>query len=165
MYGTVTSNYFYTFYRAYMISKKLPYLQDRELVKKVHSEVWKTVLDHYINNEGGVYLDNLGYLCHMITPVQKFTFNKKSKRVTREETNGYYYRHICMGVRKNRSNYHHLIFSPILIKKLRELMRKGKRYRFLYREVQAKTYRKRGWKIKHLFDDKSLKYYKRENKK
>ena len=153
----ITSNYFYSFYREYLKSKRLKPITPREDAVRIQSLLWQVVLEHYMDNEGGVYLDNLGYLCHMIRPRRRFYYNRKFGLINHEHTNGYSYRHFCIVIRKSVKRYFNLKLQVSITKRCRYRMNKGLRYRFLYREVNAKLYKKKGWVLKNIYKPEFLK--------
>lgn len=155
IFGTTCSNYFYTFYREWCRRRRWIGIKDRKEAMALRVIVWHTILEHYLENEGGVYLENLGYLCHMIIPNQSVgnkicTLNGKAYR------NGYRYRHVCLEIRRNRAHYFYLDLSKATMQKSREAMRRGRRYRFLYREVLASLYTNKSWRPSIIYEDKFL---------
>lgn len=155
--STIYSNYFVSYYHKQMISKKglmKRTIMDRSEVLSLLSLIWKTVSEHYLENDGGVYIDNIGYLCHMIVPHQKFGISRITNDVIRMGTNGYKYNHTVLDF-SSYKRYYHLVISDYLKKKSKNKMNKGKRYRFLYNEVQAKKHIFKDFQIKNVCD---LKY-------
>lgn len=128
-------------------------LSDRDEILKIQALIWETVVEHYIENEGGVYIDNFGYLCHIIRPKKKFIIFRAKNEVARMKTDGYKYDHMVfdfMPVNK----YFHVCVLPFLQKKCKMIMNKGRRYKFLYKEVCNK---------RHLFKGRNLpRVYKKE---
>lgn len=57
--------------------------------------------------------------------------------------------------------YYHLELSKYLQDRSKSEMRKGRRYRFLYNEVDAKRHIFRDYVIKRVFEDKDLNYKKK----
>ena len=152
----MSSQDFPAFYRFFMKNSRRG---RKRIIKKnadilyLQSVIWKTIVEHYLNNIGGVYIDNLGYLCHRIVPRQSFPITRNKRIVAKIETNGYVYRHECLDflwMKRDKKIYYHLHLSKILKKKSNELMKKGVKYKFLYREVMAK---------KHIFREQNIPSY------
>lgn len=130
---------FSPFYRSYAKIKQLPrkhIILDRDELMKCHSMIWKAVRKHYLEDEGGVYIHNLGYLCHFIRGWQKFYVNNLSRRIQRRETNGYSYLHFCYDFFPV-NQFFHLYLDKILINNAIRKMANGTKYKFLYREVSS----------------------------
>lgn len=122
-------------------SKRAQYkrlILEKSEVMKIQHELWKTVREHYIENEGGVYISNLGYLCHIMRPKRKLFANHISNTIIRMQTNGYLFRHVCLDF-SPKLQYFHLYKSIIKTVKheCNKRLKKGKRYKFLYNEVIA----------------------------
>lgn len=156
---TVSSKYFAFYYHRVMRGdRKKPkkgMIIDPKEILNIQNEIWKTVADHYINNDGGVYIDHIGYLCHIIVPRQSYVASKYFVR--RQSTNGYRYKHIGLEIEKER-RYYHLIPHPYLVLKCKKEMIKGKRYRFLYNEVVTRVDVLRMWIMKKVSDVSKLKH-------
>lgn len=135
----IANVYFVPFYRSLLKKRAARYkhvLSSKEEILECQSLIWRTVAEHYIENDGGVYINNIGYLCHIICPVRKLSICKITNDINRKHTDGYKYTHDCMDfLPKNK--YFHLVVQKSLRKKCHDLMNKGKRYKFLYREVQS----------------------------
>lgn len=131
----VLTNLFPSFYHRSTKSKKSKdiLIKDYDEVRRVHSIIWKTILDHYINNEAGVFLKNLGYLCHIMSPEIKFIKHRQRKR-HRQLMDGRVYRHECLDFFP-KFKYCHTFISPALSKKIDKDIKDGKKYKFLYNEV------------------------------
>ena len=99
--------------------------------------IWKTIAEHYIRNEGGVYLDNIGYLCHIIRPEKKFSIRGKLSK-KRVMAGGYGYRHVCLQMEMTRlgrmRHYVSVDISGFMKKQCDAFILKGYKYKFLYRE-------------------------------
>lgn len=139
----ITQSDFATFYKKFMKKRKgrKRVISDRYEICRLQSIIYKTIQEHYLNNEGGVYIDNLGYLCHRIIPHQSFVKSHFGDDISKLGTNGYKYRHECLDflwMKKNHRSYYHLILSGLLQKRCDRLMWDGLKYKFLYREVFAK---------------------------
>ena len=130
---------FNPFYRSYVKIKQLPrkhIIPDRNELAKCQSMIWKAVRRHYLEDEGGVYIHNLGYLCHFIRCWQKFYVNNLSRRIQRRETNGYSYLHFCYDFFPI-NQFFHLYLDKKLIEESMKKMESGTKYKFLYREVSS----------------------------
>lgn len=161
---TISSYYFVSFYHKQMRRKngmKKGTISDRDEVLSLLSIIWQTVAEHYLNNDGGVYVEHIGYLCHMMIPGRKFYVSKMTGDVCRMGTNGIKYNHTCLDFGDTK-RYFHLELSGYLKSKSKEKMRSGKKYRFLYNEVMAKMGYGRPWKITKVFDDNKLMFKKRK---
>lgn len=136
---SILGSSFVPFYRSLTAKKKTKrrhVISDRRDIMQCHSLIWKTIRDHYLENEGGVYINNIGYLCHVIRPVRTLYINPVTKDINRKGTDGYKYSHECMDFMP-KNKFFHLVLQPALKKKSRNLMNSGRRYKFLYREVQS----------------------------
>ena len=134
--------YYYNIYspkRRNLIKQK-----DREDIYKIQSMIWKTIREHYINNEAGLYLQNIGHLCHIVHPKIKFTH----ATVNRNALGGRKYFHICLdGFPKDR--YCQIVFNKSLKGDIREAMvDNGKRYKFLFDEIEAHKKNLKRWRLK-----------------
>ena len=49
---------------------------DKNDILECQSLIWKVIRDRYLEDEGGVYINNIGYLCHKINPNRKIYLNK-----------------------------------------------------------------------------------------
>ena len=84
-------------------------------ILECQSLIWKVIRDKYLDNEGGVYINNIGYLCHKINPNRKIYLNKLTGTINRRGTGGYSYVHTCIDFMP-RNKYFHLYISPALTK-------------------------------------------------
>ena len=105
--------------------------------------------------DAGVYVDNVGYLCHVLIPGQRFAVRRDLDIVSRLGTNGYLYNHLAMDFADSK-RYYHFVIQDSLKKKLRVKMNKGRRYRFMYNEILAKRRVFKDFQIKRVFEDKEL---------
>lgn len=151
---SICNNYFVSFYKRMMKRKqvgKKRIISDRYKVKKLQNIIWETVLEHYIQNEGGVYIDNFGYLCHIINPKRNFGINHLIGEVMNIHTNGHRYRHVVLDF-SPKSQYYHIDLSTLTKRKSR-----NKKYKFLYREVCAKRHLGKVPRIPKVFKEEELK--------
>lgn len=160
---TIQSDFFVAYYH-HIYKRKGGYkkgtISNYDEVLKLLSTIWETVYEHYMETDGGVYIDNIGYLCHPIIPAeQKFIVTKTFDNVIREETNGRAYRHTVLDFAEPK-RFYHLVLQEYNRKKAVALMNKGKRYRFMYNEVMAKKHIFNDFKIKKVFEDRRLKHKK-----
>lgn len=137
----ITGKAFIEYYRA-MMSKYSKYVRKhRELrnkidVLEVQNTIWETVKEHYINNEGGVNVDHIGYFCHIVRPERKMAISRYKKGIVRAFTNGYIYRHIVLS-KFSKDRYFH-IYKCVTIdikNKCKDMMKKGYPYKLFYTEV------------------------------
>lgn len=145
---SIATNYFYSFYKRTMASRRIKkgrMISDRSKLLKLQSIIWKTVAEHYIENEGGVYLDNFGYLCHIINPKKNFSINHLIGEVRNIHTGGYKYRHTALDFPFFR-RYYHLEIENSVKRKSRD-----RKYKFLYREVLAKRHIEKDFRIFKIF--------------
>ena len=116
-----------------------------------HKALWMTIRKHYIENEAGVYINHIGYLCHIMGPRVNFRINLKN----RKELEGRIWHHVCIDAYPTSLNSmlseentrfvstqppeappFHFYFKNSVIQACRdEMVKNGKRYRFLYKEV------------------------------
>lgn len=130
---------FVPFYRAMM--KRSPkrrkhIILDEKEITRCHSMIWMKVKEHFMEDEGGVYIDNIGYLCHMINRTRNIYLTPFKKRLVNRETNGYLYDHVCYDFHPRNQYYHLAFFNPI-VERCKAMMKEGLRYKFLYREVTS----------------------------
>ena len=132
-----------SFYRYYRIYTKGAYKARRRVmgspsnVSKIISLFLKLVREHYLYDEGGVYLKKLGYFCTMICPKRsrRMEIVKGNNWTDRTSTNGYYYKHLVLPVKGE--SYVFTLYDRLARQK-RRLMRQGVRYKFLHRELALK---------------------------
>lgn len=126
------------FYSAIMDRKKRTAkrkIKSKRDLNLIHSAIWSTITRLYEESEGGVYIENVGYFCHVIKTHRKWVVNPLTDAPTRPRTNGYPYRHVVLDMGKQRRCYH--IFRSIqthLRKKLGRLSPE-KRYKLRFNEV------------------------------
>ncbi len=71
---SIQSPYFAAYYHRLMKRKngfKKGMIRDRGEILRLLSIIWKTVSEHYVEADAGVYVDNVGYLCHVLIPGQR----------------------------------------------------------------------------------------------
>lgn len=158
--GQTSSRYFLFYYREWCRRARKKAMKDDKAIMKIRTLLMETIEEHYLNNEGGVYLENIGYLCHMVVPNRKLLSytGVGTKFLTRKKMNGFYYKHLCIPIEKKGTKYYNLDLSWLLVKKCKELMEKGVRYRFLYREVIDRTHRVKPWSLIRIWEPKFTKY-------
>ena len=61
---------------------------DKNDILECQSLIWKVIRDRYLEDEGGVYINNIGYLCHKINPNRKIDLNKLTGTINRRGTGG-----------------------------------------------------------------------------
>jgi hypothetical protein len=117
--------------------------RDDATISSLFAAIWKTVARHFVENEAGVYIRNLGYFCHLAhtelthqkwvqgTPGRKLDIpvvhrsgRNWHKLLLREKRKGHYYFLV--------DTFHRDVNREVYIK-----MRAGNTYRFLWRDVQA----------------------------
>lgn len=106
-------------------------IKDRMEVLRCLSIILKTIAEKYINNEGGVFISNFGYLCHIMKPERKIFINGLTKEVARKSTGGYMYRHLCLDFMPV-NQFFHFYFGKAIKCKIAKFMNKGYTYKFLY---------------------------------
>ena len=144
--GWMRRTYFATFYKDYAKHKKHSVLKDRKAIGDIAFKLWETVGDHFLTNEGGVYLDNIGYICHVIRT--KKTYKFFNNIVADDNADGNSYDSVVMPMRYfNRRWNFSVEISEALRKRSSEAVRDGYRYRFLYKELKSLLPGRRGWKI------------------
>lgn len=112
-------------------------IKDRKDVCLVHKEIWKAIADAYVENVGGVYLKELGYLCHVLAST------KNSPGKAAQVLYGRRYRHLVLPIKKGRFyGYYFLWLHKPLIKRCDEYVAQGYRYKFLHRGVDLLKYKK-----------------------
>lgn len=137
----ITDQGFRHFYRS-MISKngrrRKHYISDNKDIMECQSLIWKVIRERFEEDEGGTYINNIGYLCHVISPNRRIYLNPVTNTINRRGTGGYLYSHTCIDFMP-RNRYFHLYIMPELVRKCRRLMNGGRRYKFLYREVESES--------------------------
>lgn len=104
---------------------------------KIQGVLWKTIKEHYLNNEGGVCINNLGYFCHL-AEIKQQTYAKRviSKYIF---TNGYKYVSLLwrFPFTKKFQTYYFVMDSivPGFRRERNSRLEYGVRYRFLKREI------------------------------
>lgn len=132
---------FVKFYRSILNQSNLgksAMIADRKEVLRCQSLIWDVIAKSYLRNDGGVYINNLGYLCHVIRPKARINPNNPyyRKGVNREALEGYRYIHVCYDFNL-KNTYFRIEPSERIKLACRIYMNKGKRYKFLYREVES----------------------------
>lgn len=137
---------FGSFYKSYLKGRKdseKSVIPRRDDVLVCQSAIWRAIANNYLSNDGGVFIDHVGYLCHMIKPTRaKHQGPFKPKRPRKAD--GYKYYHFCLNLSDE-----HAYFTIDLLDSLREAIEdyveRGKRYKFMYREVDSerRTFGKR----------------------
>ena len=73
---SITSYKTYKYYRKITgKSDLLPgkdWIAKRDIFGVVYKELINSIITHYIENEAGVYISHMGYLCHIINPNVKY---------------------------------------------------------------------------------------------
>lgn len=131
-------SFYYHIMARYRVGIKKTVFDVKDL-RKIQSEIFKTIREHYVNNDGGVYINNLGYFCHMMVPESRMAITPFNKTIRYEHTNGYMFKHLVLDDRKGTGKYYS-IFSDVLAlvkKESNTKIKNGKRYKFLYREVES----------------------------
>lgn len=144
--GRFIRPYFVTYYKDYARHKKHSVLEDRVAVSRILCELWKTVGDHFLTNEGGVYLDNIGYICHVIRPRKRYgSFNNG---IADNNADGNNYDSTVMPMRYFNRRWNFTVeVSEALRTASSNAVKEGYRYRFLYKELKSLLPGRRGWKI------------------
>lgn len=126
------------YYRSIMSQTKVRAkreIKSTEDINKIHKMIWETIRDMYERSEGGVYIENIGYFCHVIKLSRKWGMNNLTNTPIKPSTNGYPYRHVVLEMEGKRRYYH--IFRSILptLKKKLDKMAGHKRYKLRINEV------------------------------
>lgn len=155
----IFTNYFWHYYTLFGNGKGRSVMASYSDFKKVIEAIWKTVRHRYIYNEGGVYIDNIGYLCHIIRPESKpgnsIRISVRNKK--RKKKGGYNYRHISIPVGRSRKSVlsKYIFLEPL--KSIKEeseaVLLAGYRYRFLYREVIEHLRKVHTFRIKRIYNE------------
>lgn len=156
---SISSRAFYTFYRDHIKSKrrsKKNSIKGRQKVLDLQATIWETVAEHYLENQAGVYIDNIGYLCHMIKPERDLSISPFVNEIKYINSNGYKYRHLALEL-SDKKRYFHLFLNTNLIGKSKAKIAKRTRYRFLYNEVMAKKHAIKDKIIRKVYDKSKLK--------
>lgn len=137
---SIADKFCHTFYRI-LISKNRDSLRcsvNRDEYREIQRELFRTIADEYVNNDSGVFISNLGYLCHIIKPERKVSISKNTGGILRSATNGYLYRHVCLDFFP-RGQFYHLStnLSSTLKVRCKARSRKGFVYKFNFREVKS----------------------------
>lgn len=143
-------------------------------ILKIQSELWREVAEQYLNNNDGVYLEHIGYLCHVLFDTKpKYIVRKNVRASSNTEegyefypdvrlmgTNGYRYTHTVLDFADTK-RFFHLVLSDYLKSKARKLMGKGKRYRFAYNEVKTKMDLMKTWAMPKVYKDNKIRFLKK----
>lgn len=111
-------------------------------VMKVQDTIWSVVSDMYKEKEGGVYIDNIGYLCSVISRRHKWGICSLNGKPLRSGTNGYLYRPIVFDFRPRQYYHIHKALNDNLVRHMR-LKSQKKRMKLFLSEV--KSFRKCFW--------------------
>lgn len=143
---SISTCHFVSFYHKIMrrneILKKRS-ISSRRKVLRALSLILETISDRYLLNEGGVYLRNIGYLCHIMNPVRKRRLSNVTGDMVRKHTDGYLYRHVCLDF-SEKGRYYHLYNFKTVDDRIKMYMKtNNKTYKFLYRIVRSEMKRRR----------------------
>lgn len=120
-------------------SRRARCIMNERDVMKIQDVIWSTVADMYKEKEGGVYIDNIGYMCSVMTKRHSWCVCNLDGKPMRSGTNGYLYRPIVFDFR-NRQYYHiHKAINGDLNRYMK-LKSQEKRLKLFLSEV--KSYRK-----------------------
>lgn len=144
--GWLKRPYFVTFYKDYVKYKRHSVITDRKDVANILCELWKTVGDHFLTNEGGVYLDNIGYICHVIHTKKRYKYFDNEVMENNSDGNRYDCAIIPFRYFNRRWNFS-VEVSMALRQSSHKIVKDGYRYRFLYKELKSLLPGRRGWKI------------------
>ena len=137
---------FEKYYEEYIRKRKIPkerILSNKDDLRKIHNELWKTVQELYVESEGGIYIDNIGYFCHVIQPKRKWRISGLTNRPEMPRTNGYRYRHMVIELHDSRNGLYMInnkkIFYHIyksILPHVRDKMNK-KKYKLRIKEIAS----------------------------
>lgn len=133
---------FIAFYRSILNQSKrgkAAMIPDRKETLRCQSLIWDVIAKSYMRNDGGVYIDNVGYFCHLVNPKRMYRVTRwkdGTVAMTRQGRDGYNYIHSCYDFKPNNT-YFRIELSARLKIYCDMYMNKGKRYKFLYREVDS----------------------------
>lgn len=113
------------------------------------SLILKTIAERYINNEGGVFISNFGYLCHIMKPDRKLYINAFTNDIALKHTRGYTYRHLCLDFMPVNQFFHFYV-GKALKRKITTFMKKGYTYKFLYDIVTSEKRRIGNRRVKQM---------------
>lgn len=139
-YVTLVDYDFVDFYRTIMGRKKNTtkrQIRGMREIHVVHREIWREIYKSFVEVEGGVYIDGIGYFCHIMNPRRKWRLNSLTKLPRKHRTNGYRYNHILLNV--TRSNQYYCMYKYLTddLKKKLNILTPSKRYKFRLREVKS----------------------------
>lgn len=122
--------------RRHMIARELDILKCLSLILFV-------IAKNYVENEGGVFLKRIGYLCHIINPKTKFREYKRTGEICYKRSDGFKYHHICLDNFMTDARMFHLKIQASFKRKIYKMFEEGYRYKFLYRMVLSEDRRTR----------------------
>lgn len=158
-----TTASFYPFYKEYVLKyrgAKRRIIKKSGDVARIMKTIFKTIMEHYLENEGGVYIGGLGYFCSMAV----FEERNSKKWQKWGNTNGYRYRHLVI---PDMVEPFYITLSEDAAKMKKRAMNDfGVRYKFLYREVKQKKmmYASRRLTVMRLYDKVDVGYLARKVK-
>ena len=137
---SIATQKFAHFFRLVMKKSKKRYkrrVRARQDILQIQSALWMAVRDAYLDNEAGVYIEGLGYLCHVIRPERRFiSYKLNSGGIIRRMTDGYEYKH-CVWWFRPRGEYFHLWLSDYTKALCRSRVREGVEYKLFYKEFYS----------------------------
>lgn len=114
-------------------------IRTRTELLEVNSAIWNAIREDYIDNEGGVFINGMGYFCHVIAPNYRFRISNLTGKLMYPNTGGYRYRHTMLNdLPKSQSKvFFHMMhdMKKSVQNKCKELMNKGRRYKFCFNEI------------------------------
>lgn len=162
---TVKSREFAHYYHKMMSLKKRSkerMIRDRMEVLKIEGAIMDAIQDHFINNEGGVYIEGIGMFAHITRQGRRFRRFYVTDTVAFEKSGGYAYRNAVIDFTARKRPYQYFMLASRLSEAANDFVRKGFRYLFPYREVMEKRRVTKRMKIGFMLDNKPLYYKKQE---
>lgn len=124
---------YYKFYTIGIYKAKQRCLPRILSVSKILTTLFRVIRDHYIQNEGGVYLRCLGYFCTVIDPHRRDVAKKNNAFLI--PTNGYRYRSLVL---PDMTECFVIKLHTSLVLQKKKALGEGLRYKFLHREVRER---------------------------
>lgn len=162
---TVKSREFAHYYHKMMSLQKRSkerMIRDRMEILKVEGAIMDAIEDHFLKNEGGVYIEGIGMFAHITCQGRRFRRFYINDTIAYEKSGGYAYRSAVIDFSVRKRPYVYFMISGGLSEKAMALVRSGLRYLFPYREVMEKRRVTKRLNIGFLTDNKSLYYKKKE---
>lgn len=162
---TVKSREFAHYYHKMMSLKKRSkerMIRDRMEVLKIEGAIMDAIQEHFIENEGGVYIEGIGMFAHITCQGRRFRRFYVTDTISYEKSGGYAYRHAVIDFTKRKRPYQYFMLAKRLSDDACAFTRKGFKYLFPYREVMEKRRVTKRFNPGFMVDNKPLYYKKQE---